>query len=77
MVGNLVLRRRVSEVVKRDFRISDDIPPQMKLLNMVIPILMYFYSYVSERRTPHKANEMWRHVKQFPAVYRKIYCPNF
>ena len=23
-------------------RIYDDIPPQMKLLNMVIPILMYF-----------------------------------
>ena len=23
-------------------RISDDIPPQMKNLNMVIPILMYF-----------------------------------
>ena len=35
-VGNFVLRRRVSE------RISDDIPPQMTNLNMVIPILMYF-----------------------------------
>ena len=28
-------------------RISDDIPPQMKILNMVIPILMGFYSLVS------------------------------
>ena len=38
-VGNLVLRRRVSGAVKRDFR---DIPPQMKILNMVIPILMHY-----------------------------------
>ena len=43
MVGNLVLRRRVSGAVKRDFeRISDEIPPQMKILNMVIPILMHY-----------------------------------
>ena len=26
--------------------ISDDIPPQMKILNMVIPILMHFHSFV-------------------------------
>ena len=26
-------------------RISDDIPPQMKILNMVIPILMYYYFF--------------------------------
>ena len=30
-------------------RISDDIPPQMKILNMVIPILMLFCSFVSNR----------------------------
>ena len=29
--------------------ISDDIPPQMKRLNMVIPILMHFCSFVSNR----------------------------
>ena len=28
-------------------RISDDIPPQMKILNMVIPILMHFCSFIS------------------------------
>ena len=28
-------------------RISDDRPPQMKILNMVIPILMHFCSFVS------------------------------
>ena len=27
--------------------ISDDMPPQMKILNMVIPILMHFCSFVS------------------------------
>ena len=42
-VRNLVLRRCLSRAVKRDFRrISDDIPPQMKILNMVIPILMHY-----------------------------------
>ena len=42
-VGNLVLRRRVSGAVKRDLeRISIDIPPQTKILNMVIPILMHY-----------------------------------
>ena len=42
-VGNLVLRRRISGAVKRDFRrISDDIHPQMKILNMVIPNLMHY-----------------------------------
>ena len=39
--------------------ISDDIPPQMKILNMVFPILMRFYSLVSNwsvasRMKPHK-----------------------
>ena len=28
-------------------RISDDIPPQMKILNMVIPILMNYCSFTS------------------------------
>ena len=41
-VGNLVLRRRVISE-----RISDDIPPQMKISNTVIPILMHFCSLVS------------------------------
>ena len=37
------------EAVKRDFGtyISEDIPPQMKILNVVIPILMHFCSFVS------------------------------
>ena len=36
-------------------RISDDIPPQMKILIMVISILMHFCSFVSnlERCEPH------------------------
>ena len=36
MVGNLVLPRRAGGAVKRDFRTSEDIPPQMKILSMVI-----------------------------------------
>ena len=50
-VGILVLRRRPSGAVKHFFRtvqcISDDIPPQMKILKMVVPILMHFCSFVS------------------------------
>ena len=43
MVGNLVLRGRVSGAVKRDFRTYiRRYTPQMKILNMVIPILMYY-----------------------------------
>ena len=38
--------------------ISDDMPPQMKALNMVIPILMHFCSFllcwgVASRIKPH------------------------
>ena len=37
--------------------ISEDIPPQMKILNMVIPILMHCYIFFTEleRCKPHKA----------------------
>ena len=42
-VGNLVLRRRVSGAVNViSERIFDDLPPKMKILNMVIPILMHY-----------------------------------
>ena len=39
-------------------RVSDDIPPLMKVLNMVIPILMPFCSFMSNcsvasRENPH------------------------
>ena len=61
-------------------RISDDKPPQMKILNMVIPILMHL---CMERCKPHKAArhptkcDVINDVKLFPAVYRKIYCRKF
>ena len=65
-------------------RISHDIPPQIKILNMVIPILMCFYSLVSNLSVashlkPHKG---LRHqikcgiindVKLFPTVYQAGY----
>ena len=50
-VGNLVLRRRVSRALNLiSKRISDDIPPQMKVLNMIISILMQYY-YFSFKKT--------------------------
>ena len=64
-------------------RISDDILPKIKILNMVIPILMRFYSLVSNwsvksRIKPHKAPrqqtkcDVITDVKLFPTVYRKF-----
>ena len=43
-------------------RISDDTPPQMKILNMV--------------RHPSKCDVI-NDVKIFPTVYRRIYCRKF
>ena len=41
-VGNLVLGEVYAETLNVIFEsISDDIPPQMKILNTVIPILMH------------------------------------
>ena len=69
-------------------RISDHIPPQIKILNMVIPILMCFYYLVSNWSVascikPHKGihhptkNDVIYDVKLFPTVYRRIYCRKF
>ena len=63
-------------------RIYDDIPPQKKILNMVIPILMCFYSLGSNWSvaSPIKLYKGIRHptkcdvindVKLFPTVYRR------
>ena len=49
--------------------ISDDIPPKIKILNMVIPILMHFCSFVSNAaRHPTKCDVI-NDVKLFPTVY--------
>ena len=69
-------------------RIFDDIPPQMKILNMAIPNLMRFYSLVSKLSVASriKTHKGVRHkmkcgvindVKLFPTVYRTIYCHKF
>ena len=39
MVGNFVLRQNK----------TDDIPLQMKILNMVIPILMHFLTFIRQK----------------------------
>ena len=62
-------------------RISDDIPPVMKILNMVIPILMQFCSF--KRCKPHNAAhhlmkcDIINDVKLLPTVYLSIYCRKF
>ena len=62
-------------------RISDDIPSQMKFLNMVIPILMHFCSF--ERCKQHNAArhlmkcDVINDVNLLPTVYRRIYCRKF
>ena len=69
-------------------RISEDISPQMKILNMVIPILMSFYSLVSNwsvasRIKLHKVVchptkcDIINDVKLFLTVYGRIYCCKF
>ena len=61
-------------------RISDDIPPQMKILNLVIPILIHLKL---ECCKPHNAAchpmkcDVINDVKMFPAVYHRIYCHKF
>ena len=61
-------------------RISDDIPPQIKLLNMVIPILMHYGSFHSNwsvaAHHPTKCGVI-NDIKLFPTVYRRIYCRKF
>ena len=61
-------------------RISDDIPPQSKGLNMVIPMPMPFCSFVSNWNIksgikPHtiQRNDVINDIKQFPTVYCRIY----
>ena len=52
MVGNFVLRRRVRGAVNViSDHITDDIPPQMNILNMVIPILMHFLKFNRQRHS--------------------------
>ena len=62
-------------------RISDDIPPQMKILNMVIPILMHFCSFVSNCSCASRIQPMKRDiiddVKLYLTVYHRIYCRKF
>ena len=60
--------------------ISDDIPPQIKIWNMVIPLQFHFEL---ERCKPHRAAchptkyDVIDNAKQFPTVYRRIYCRKF
>ena len=79
-VGNLVLWQVASQAVKRDFLtyISDDIHPQIKILNMVIHILMHFCSLASNWSVESCVKpkcDVINDVKLFQTVYRscKLY----
>ena len=49
---NFVLRRRVSGAVNIiSDHITDDIPPQMNILNMVIPIVVQFLTFIRQRHS--------------------------
>ena len=66
-------------------RISDDIPPQMKILNMVNPILMHFCSLFSNgsvasciKAPSHPTKcDVIIDLKLFSTVYGRINCCKF
>ena len=65
-------------------RITDDIPPQMKILDMVIPILMHFCSLISNMSVasfikPHlvQKRDLINDVKLFATIYCRIYCRKY
>ena len=52
MVRNFVLQRHVSGAVNViSDHITDDIPPQMNILNMVSPIIMHFLTFIRQRHS--------------------------
>ena len=67
--------------------ITDDIPPQMNSLNIVIPILMHFLTFIRQRHSILHQTSFVSNVKQLgqqitsdvtydvgaPTVYRRIY----
>ena len=86
-VTNLVLRRHQSGAVKRDlgpYDISDDKPPQMKILNGYPNSNTLLQSGLKlEHCKLHKAAhnptkyDLFNNVKLFPTVYHRIYCGKF
>ena len=68
MVGNFVLRHRhISGVVNcnSDYK-TNDTPPQMKILNMVIPILMHFLIFI------HRKHSILRQMYASTATYNRL-----
>ena len=64
-------------------RFPSCIPPQMKILNMIIPILMHFYIlYQNGALQATKSHIIQQYdiindFKLFPTVYHRIYCQIF
>ena len=64
--------------------IYDDLPPKMKILNKIIPILMHFCSLVLNwsiasciKLRVIQQNDVINDVKLFSTVYCRIYCHTF
>ena len=70
-----------------DFRTSNDIRHQIKILNNFIPILMYFLNFTHQKRNVRCLRDVKPsqrpitidvvHDVGFPTIYCKIYCRKF
>ena len=58
-------------------RVSDGIPPQRNILNMTIPILMYFCIFFLKLQLYQPYERACHPPNLFPTVYRRIYCHTF
>ena len=85
-VGNLVLRRRASGAVKRDFRTyirRYTSPNENFEYGYPHSNALLQFDFKLERCKPHKAarhltkDDVIDDVKLFPTVYRRIYCRKF
>ena len=85
-MGNLVLRRRASRAVKRDFRtyIRRYTSPNAQFeygyhhSNALLQFLLKFERCKPRNTAPHPAKyDVINDVKLFPAVYCRIYCRKF
>ena len=82
--GSCLFIKRVGGKAINARRISNDILPQMKVLNMVILILLHLCSFSNKSRCkPHIAAshptkcDVIIDVKLFPKVYRRKHCRKF
>ena len=85
-VGNLVLRRRASGAVKRDFRTyirrytspNENFEYGYSHSNAVLQFRLKFECCKPRNAARHQTKyDIINDVKMFPAVYRRIYCRKY